>query len=154
MIRKSSYNITYEKLVINKNDYVGMVAYALYKRELVSHLKSGKTKGTFLDVNKTTSARRRYRKEAQSFMDTVLKINLESNLDTLKAPLVKQIQDIARDSIKPIRKRDQILAWHNSGLGGFVPTVWKMIIVFGLFWTPYLNSILESLLSYVLTLPH
>ena len=68
MREKSSHNETFEKLVKSKKDVVGMLAYCIYKSELQAHLKEGKPKQSFLDVNLNRRAWDRYRKTGEELL--------------------------------------------------------------------------------------
>ena len=126
-----------------------MVAYAMYKNEVIAHVRNGKDKKTFLDVNLTPQARSRYKRDAQGLVNTMLQINLDTNLGKLKEPLINQINGISRVSIKPLRKRDRLLNWHNSGLGGFVPTFWKTMVVLAVFYSPLYDNIESTVSTYI-----
>ncbi|HBC3583507.1 TPA: hypothetical protein KDZ67_004621 [Vibrio parahaemolyticus] len=129
MSKKSQYNQTFEKLVKDSNDYIGMVAYCLYKKELSKHLDQGKSKQSFLEVNDSIQARKRYRSEANGLLTNFIEISIDEHIDKIKEPLTQQILEISRETLETSTDWERFKRWHKSGLAGFVPTFWKGIAI-------------------------
>lgn len=149
MTGKSSYNLTFDKLVKSKTDIVGMLAYSIYKSELQAHIKAGNSKESFMEVNCNRRGWNRYKKSAEDLAAAFSAEVIDDHIAVIGNSLASKVAEVAQSSIKPEGFSDRFWRWHNSGLAGFVPTFWKIVLIsliaLGLNLTDNLEAVLGAI---------
>lgn len=119
-------NRIYSKLVTSQKDFVGMIAYAIYKREKIKLAEAGGDVNAFVKVKNNTAELKRYKKEAEELMEGLLQLTIQEQ----KKNIEKQISDDLASFMAGKRKDrwSRFFSWHNSGAGGLVGNVYTVIV--------------------------
>ncbi|MGK3142627.1 hypothetical protein [Pantoea sp. C2G6] len=112
----------YSKLVKTKNDYVGMIAYSIYKRDKLAKVKKGEDVSTFVVLKESSVELKRYREEAQEVFNNALKVIVEEKITEREEEIKNNILLLGGV------KRSRFWIWHNSGAAGVIGNIYTFLI--------------------------
>ena len=90
-----SYNQMHEKLVKNKNDFSGMIAYSIYKTEKRDAIRKGRNISEFTKLKLQPNEFKKYKKEAEDLVNIFLQAAADDEIDRIKEQLSKEIVKIS-----------------------------------------------------------
>lgn len=128
------YNQIYEKLVSNENDFSGMIAYAIYKREKRFAIKNNRDISEFVNLKSQKNELKRYTAEADDLINRLLQAAADEELKKVKDELTKKISAITFDDLPKDSGVKSLLKWHNSGAAGVVGNFWTGVLVAIFVW--------------------
>lgn len=124
------YNFIYKKLVPSDNDFIGIVAYAIYKKEKIEFIENFKIKNsrdpTDLELesfhNFTTSDAqiRHYRNAAEN--------DLEAFLDIVLSTKTEEIEGFYRDAFRQVAKESGHGFWYGIWQGLISSILYTILI--------------------------
>lgn len=129
-----NYNQIYEKLVKNKVDFVGMIAYSIYKHEKIAKIKNGENISEFIRLKSDKKEIERYRKESEELFNIFIQFSIDENIKNVKNNLVTEINSITLKNLPKNTPCEIFINWHNSGASGIVGNLWTAIITVIFVW--------------------
>ncbi|MFL1501738.1 MULTISPECIES: hypothetical protein [unclassified Pseudomonas] len=119
-------NRIYSKLVTSKKDFVGMIAYAIYKKEKLKVSEAGQDVRAFVKLKNSSTERKRYKDEAGAMMEGLLQLTIQDQ----KKHIEKQISEDLASFMAGKRKGklSRFLSWHNSGAGGLIGNIYTVLV--------------------------
>lgn len=107
-----NYNFIYSKLVEDEDDFVGQIAYSLYKQDKIDHIEQyfeaqGKEIGEedlkqFHEMSCKPVLLEAYRIKAENILQDFISDTLEENIQEIEERTIKNQSEILKDIIKPI----------------------------------------------------
>ena len=128
------YNQIYEKLVEKDRDFIGMIAYAIYKSEKRSHILSGQHPDNFVNIKSSPTEIKRYRKEAEDIVNNLLASFADQKIAEIKKQISEEIISIANENLEKPSKSKAVLSWHNNGASGIVGNFYTGAVVAIFVW--------------------
>ncbi|MBQ4778644.1 hypothetical protein [Pectobacterium versatile] len=117
----------YTKLVENKKDIVGMIAYSIYKREKLSHISQGEEAlEAFIKVKNTSVELKRYRNEAKEIMEEILRITVDDRTNKIKESISENILSLVQ--FDNLTRWNKFSRWHNGGASGIFGNLYTVIL--------------------------
>lgn len=113
----------YTKLVKNKNDHIGMIAYSIYKREKLAKIKKNSDIASFISLKQNAVELDRYRKEAQEIFKNALDFSLQKELGS-RNEYIKNNIHLLFDG----EKKSKFISWHNSGAAGIFGNIYTFLL--------------------------
>lgn len=119
-------NRIYSKLVTSQKDFIGMIAYAIYKKEKIKRAEAGEDVKAFVKVKNNSAELKRYKKEAEELMAGLLQLTIQEQTKNIE----KQISDDLASFMAGKRKGkwSRFFSWHNSGAGGLVGNIYTVLV--------------------------
>ncbi|WP_024953383.1 hypothetical protein [Cobetia crustatorum] len=123
------YNKIHEKLVINENDFEGMIAYSIYKKEKRDAIKKGFDVDEFTRLKLQANEIKKYKKEANELINIFLQTAIDEKIVSIRSQAFESFEKIAQAEMasKPIWKK--FTRWHNNGAAGMFGNLWTAIII-------------------------
>lgn len=129
-----SYNQMHEKLVKNKNDFSGMIAYSIYKTEKRDAIRKGRNISEFTQLKLQPNEVKKYKKEAEDLVNIFLQAAADDEIDRIKEQLSKEIVKISVKELPADPWYKKLFRWHNSGASGVVGNFWTGVIIAVFVW--------------------
>ncbi|MDS1774059.1 hypothetical protein QX226_22360 [Vibrio vulnificus] len=129
-----NYNQMHEKLVKNKQDFAGMIAYSIYKTEKRDAIRKGFNVDEFTKIKLTPNEVRKYKKEAEDLVNLLLQASADEEIKRIKEQLAKEINQITIKGLPKEPFYKKLLAWHNGGAAGVIGNFWTGVIVAVFVW--------------------
>ncbi|WP_375320615.1 hypothetical protein [Aliivibrio logei] len=131
----NNYNKMHEKLVKNENDFVGMIAYSIYKKEKREAVRQGDVDiEQFMKIKLQTSEIKKYRKEATELTNYFLQSAADDEIKKIKEQLVKGINSLTVKDLPSDGHWTKLKNWHHSGAAGVIGNFWTGVIVAIFVW--------------------
>ncbi len=105
------YNYIYEKLVEDKNDIIGHIAYSIYKEDKINYIKKKKqeidevteeTLKPFHEISSSQSSIDSYRIKAEIFMQAFFENTFQEMKEDIETQTIENQTDILKDIITPL----------------------------------------------------
>lgn len=128
------YNQIYEKLVTAENDFVGMIAYAIYKREKRNATRKQLNIDEFLRIKSQPNEIKKYKREAEELVNMLLQAATDEELSRVRTALAKKITAMAIEDLPDEPLHSSLLRWHNAGAAGIIGNFWTGAIVAVFVW--------------------
>ncbi|MEB6537197.1 hypothetical protein MXM51_22060 [Pantoea stewartii] len=112
----------YTRLVKSKSDYVGMIAYSIYKREKLAKINKKQDVASFVALKQNNTELNRYREEAESIFSNALEILVKEKLEERNEHIKNNIHLLVGV------KENKFLKWHNSGAAGIFGNIYTFIL--------------------------
>lgn len=124
----------HEKLVKNKNDFAGMIAYSIYKTEKREAIRKGRNVEEFTSLKLQTNEVQKYKKEAENLVNIFLQAAADDEINRVKEQLTKEIGRITLQGLpsEPLYKK--LWSWHNGGAAGVIGNFWTGVIIAIFVW--------------------
>lgn len=130
----NKYNQMHEKLVKHKKDFVGMIAYSIYKTEKREAVKRGMDIGAFTSIKIQPHEIKKYRDEADGLATLFLQTAADEKLKGVQSRLADQINNLTLDSLPKNGVFKNLWKWHASGSAGIVGNFWTAVFVAVFVW--------------------
>lgn len=130
----SKYNQMHEKLVKNEKDFVGMIAYSIYKSEKRQAIKAGLNMTEFTKLKIQSNEIKKYKSEAESLANIFLQAAADDKLKNVQGRLAEQISKITLNELPKEHWRKGLWRWHTSGAAGVVGNFWTAVVVAIFVW--------------------
>ncbi|HDS1735205.1 hypothetical protein [Pseudomonas sp. BP8] len=128
------YNQMHEKLVRNKKDFVGMIAYSIYKTEKREAVKGGMDISAFTRIKSQQHEIKKYRAEADGLATLFLHATADEKLKGVQSRLADQINNLTLDSLPKSGMFKRLWKWHASGSAGIIGNFWTAVFVAVFVW--------------------
>lgn len=149
------YNRTYERLVNDPNDLVGLLAYALYKqskRDWLTRYKQKDSSGPSLSEMQAYAEHfgdddlRRFRDEAQTTLYEFAQTFLEDRLPSIKNDIVKaEITPLLADLEETVKSRTSFKSALEANLAAsLIITGVTAILIVSVLWLPDLFGLVKQ----------
>jgi len=129
-----TYNQMHEKLVKNKNDFAGMIAYSIYKTEKREAIKKGRDVEEFTRLKLQTNEVQKYKKEAEDLVNIFLQAAADDEIKRVKDQLTKEIGRITLQGLPSDPWYKKLRSWHNGGAAGVIGNFWTGVIIAAFVW--------------------
>ena len=130
----NQYNQMHEKLVKHKKDFVGMIAYSIYKTEKREAVKGGLDIAAFTKIKSQPNEIKKYRAEAVGLATLFLQAAADDKLKVVQDRLASQISNLTLEALPKEPLRKSLMKWHSSGSAGIVGNFWTAVIVAIFVW--------------------
>lgn len=128
------YNKIHEKLVSSKNDFTGMIAYSIYKKEKKDAIKNGLDIEEFIKLKAQRNEIKKYKKEAEDLVNIFLETAADKAIEKVKDELTKKITKLTIEDFPSESSYKRLLAWHNNGAAGIVGNFWTGVVIAVFIW--------------------
>ncbi|AYM88452.1 hypothetical protein [Pseudoalteromonas agarivorans] len=128
------YNQMHEKLVKNKQDFAGMIAYSIYKAEKRDAIRKGRNVDEFTKLKLQTNEVNKYKKEAEDLVNIFLQAAADEEINRIKEQLIKEVGKITVKGLPTDPWYKRLKNWHNNGAAGVVGNFWTGAIVAIFVW--------------------
>lgn len=107
---QKEFNFIYEKLVEDDDDFVGHVAYSIYKRSKLEYINKKKLEGVaitqkilkpFNDLSNTSSQIDTYRIKAEVLLQAFLESSVGEAVSEIQDDMIQNHTDLLRDIVEP-----------------------------------------------------
>lgn len=130
----NQYNQMHEKLVKNGKDFVGMIAYSIYKSEKREAIRNGVDIAEFTKLKSQPNEIKKYKAEAESLANIFLQAAADVKLKAVQSQLAEQINKLTVDSLPKEPAYKGFVRWHTSGVAGVVGNFWTAVLVAIFVW--------------------
>jgi hypothetical protein len=124
----------HEKLVKNEKDFVGMIAYSIYKSEKRQAIKAGRSMTEFTQLKIQANEIKKYKAEAERLANIFLQAAADDKLKNVQGRLADQISKITLNELPSEHWSKGVWRWHTSGGAGVVGNFWTAVIVAMFVW--------------------
>jgi len=125
------YSFIYSKLVLGDDDFVGQIAYSLYKKDKIDHIENFKNDNAgkepeeddfihFHKFSSTESSIQSYRLKAEIILQEFLNNSLEEAVKEASNEIKTNQELILKDVIKPIRPAGFWMGVWQNALATFI----------------------------------
>jgi len=127
------FNFIYEKLVSDRNDIIGHIAYSIYKQDKIDYIKSKSKNGesieeeilkSFHEISSTTSSIESYKIKAE----IVLQAFFENTLSEMTTDIEKEVTENHLQMLENVAKKMKTPWWHNLIIGVAGSFVFALLI--------------------------
>lgn len=127
------YNFIYEKLVEDKNDIIGHIAYSIYKQDKINYIKSKKDLGievkgkiikSFHEISSSESSIEAYKIKAEIVMQSFF----ENTINTIASDIEEEIKENHANFLKDVIKPLTSGFWSNFWAGLLSAFVFALIL--------------------------
>ncbi|WP_165662356.1 hypothetical protein [Oceanimonas sp. MB9] len=129
-----AYNQMHEKLVKNKQDFAGMIAYSIYKAEKRDAIRRGRNVEEFTKLKLQPNEVNKYKKEAEELVNIFLQTAADEEINKVKEQLIKEVGKITVKGLPSDPLYKKFKSWHNNGAAGVVGNFWTGAIVAIFVW--------------------
>lgn len=129
-----AYNQMHEKLVKNKQDFSGMIAYSIYKAEKRDAIRRGRNVEEFTQLKLQPNEVNKYKKEAEDLVNIFLQAAADEEINRIKEQLIKEVGKITVKGLPSDSFYKKLKCWHNNGAAGVVGNFWTGAIVAIFVW--------------------
>lgn len=130
------FNFIFDKLVLDNDDFVGMVAYSIYKQQKIEWLNNFKKENgrtatdaeleSFIQFSNLASQLESYRDQATNLIDTFLDVVLADKYEEMQ-------EEIRHNATIAAVKKTFLQSVFENALGGVVATLLTLGAI-GIFW--------------------
>jgi hypothetical protein len=124
----------HEKLVKNAKDFVGMIAYSIYKSEKREAIRNGVDIASFIKLKSQPNEIKKYKAEAEDLANIFLQSAADFRLKSVQTQLAEQINKLTLNNLPKEPAYKGILRWHTSGAAGVIGNFWTAVIVAIFVW--------------------
>lgn len=128
------YNQVYEKLVKNKNDYTGMIAYCIYKDEKRKWIQQGENAEQFVKLKLQSHELQNYKTQADALLTKAYQANADEEIESIKLSLSQAIIESAKASLSSKGATTHWLPWHKNVATGILGNFWTGVIAASFVW--------------------
>lgn len=132
------YNFIYEKLVEDKNDIIGHIAYSIYKEDKIDHIKKkeqeiGQVKDEHLkpfhEISSSQSSIDSYRIKAEIFMQAFFENTFQEMKEDIETQTIENQTDILKDIITPLTPSFWTTLKHNVLAGLAITAILALLVL-------------------------
>ncbi|WP_152564684.1 hypothetical protein [Aeromonas veronii] len=125
----SEYNKMHEKLVKNNKDFVGMIAYSIYKAEKREAIRHGRSIKEFTELKNQRNEIMRYKHDAEELANIFLQTAADDEIKKIKGELADKIHNMTLDDLPKDSALVRFKKWHHNGAAGIIGNFWTAVIV-------------------------
>lgn len=123
------YNKIHEKLVKSENDFEGMIAYSIYKKDKREAIKKGFDMNEFTRLKLQPNEIKRYKDEANKLVNVFLQTAIDEKIVSIRAQAFERFQKIAQAEMPSKTIWRKLADWHNNGAAGIFGNFWTAMII-------------------------